>query len=175
MLYDIMMVQQLGIQGVVFGCLTCDGDLDMIRMKRLMKAAEPLSVTFHRAFDFCRDPFTVLEQLIDLGCDRILTSGQEANAVQGIPLITELVHRAADRIIIMPGCGINEENIDLIERETGATEFHASARIEHDSPMKYQNSRVATGNPVNMSEFKMAETHRRSVQALVYPAKSIIH
>ncbi|MDR2475132.1 MAG: copper homeostasis protein CutC [Bacteroidales bacterium] len=167
MLYDIEMAHRLDIQGVVFGCLTPRGDLDTILMKKLVNAAKPLSITFHRAFDICRDPFTVLEQLIDLGCNRILTSGQEADAVQGIPLITELIRRADNRIIIMPGCGINKDNIDLIERETGAVEFHASARSVHDSLMIHQNTRVMMESKMDLSDFKRVETSRIKVKDLV--------
>jgi len=105
MLLDIELCKQLKVHGVVFGCLTKDGDIDVPLMRRLIEAAKPLSVTCHRAFDVCRDPFAALEQLIELGCDRILTSGQQSDAVKGIPLIAELVKRAAGRIIIMPGCG----------------------------------------------------------------------
>ena len=105
MLLDIELCKQLKVHGVVFGCLTKDGDIDVPLMRRLIETAKPLSVTCHRAFDVCRDPFAALEQLIELGCDRILTSGQQSDAVKGIPLIAELVKRAAGRIIIMPGFG----------------------------------------------------------------------
>lgn len=128
MLLDIELCKELKVHGVVFGCLTKDGDIDVPLMRRLIEAAKPLSVTCHRAFDVCRDPFTALEQLIELGCDRILTSGQQSDAVKGIPLIAELVKRADGRIIIMPGCGVRENNIGKIEAETGAKEFHTSAR-----------------------------------------------
>ena len=115
MLLDIELCKELKVHGVVFGCLTKDGDIDVPLMRRLIEAAKPLSVTCHRAFDVCRDPFTALEQLIELGCDRILTSGQQSDAVKGIPLIAELVKRADGRIIIMPGCGVRENNIGKIE------------------------------------------------------------
>ena len=128
MLLDIELCKQLKVHGVVFGCLTKEGDIDVPLMRRLMEAAKPLSVTCHRAFDVCRDPFAALEQLIELGCDRILTSGQQSDAVKGIPLIAELVRRADGRIIIMPGCGVRENNIAKLEAETGAKEFHTSAR-----------------------------------------------
>ena len=89
MLLDIELCKQLKVHGVVFGCLTKEGDIDVPLMRRLMEAAKPLSVTCHRAFDVCRDPFAALEQLIELGCDRILTSGQQSDAVKGIPLIAD--------------------------------------------------------------------------------------
>ena len=128
MLYDIELAKQLGVHGVVFGCLTKEGDVDVPLLNKLVAASKPLSVTFHRAFDVCRDPFEALEQIITAGCDRILTSGQQQDAVKGIPLLAELVQRAAERLIIMPGCGVRENNIAQIEQETGAKEFHTSAR-----------------------------------------------
>ena len=91
MLLDIELCKQLKVHGVVFGCLTKDGDIDVPLMRRLIETAKPLSVTCHRAFDVCRDPFAALEQLIELGCDRILTSGQQSDAVKGIPLLS-LIH-----------------------------------------------------------------------------------
>ena len=116
MLLDIELCKELKVHGVVFGCLTKEGDIDVPLMRRLMEAAKPLSVTCHRAFDVCRDPFRALEQLIDLGCDRILTSGQQSDAVKGIPLIAELVRRADGRIIIMPGCGVRERTTSPASR-----------------------------------------------------------
>ncbi|MCD8041932.1 MAG: copper homeostasis protein CutC [Tannerellaceae bacterium] len=168
MLYDIEMAKQLQLYGVVVGCLTKEGDIDVPLLKRLVEAAQPLSVTFHRAFDVCRDPFVALEQIIEAGCDRILTSGQQPDAVQGIPLLAELVKRAGDRIIIMPGCGVRETNIAQIERETGAHEFHTSARSVVQSGMVYRNENVPMGAPVVTSEFETVETDRNKVKQVVY-------
>jgi copper homeostasis protein len=167
MLYDIEMAQQLGVHGVVFGCLTENGCIDTARMKQLLEAARPLSVTCHRAFDVCRNPFDALEELIALGCNRILTSGQQRDAVRGIPLIAQLVRQAAGRIVIMPGCGVREDNIALIERETGATEFHTSARSLRQSRMIYRNENVPMGAATVTSEFEIAQTDRRMVAACV--------
>lgn len=163
MLYDIEMAKQLKVHGVVFGCLTAEGDVDVALLKRLVEAAKPLSITFHRAFDVCRDPFVALEQIIEAGCDRILTSGQEKDAVTGIPLLAELVKRAAGRIIIMPGCGVREDNIARIEAETGATEFHTSARSVVYSKMTYRKERVPMGSSMVTSEFETVETDRNKV------------
>ena len=135
MLLDIELCKQLKVHGVVFGCLTKDGDIDVPLMRRLIETAKPLSVTCHRAFDVCRDPFAALEQLIELGCDRILTSGQQSDAVKGIPLIAELVKRAAGRIIIMPGCGVRENNIARIEAENrgeGVSYIRSKHRLQQD-------------------------------------------
>lgn len=165
MMHDIDICKQLGVHGVVFGCLTKEGDIDVHLMKKLIDVAKPLSVTCHRAFDVCRDPFIALEQLIELGCDRILTSGQQPDAVKGIPLLAELVKRAGDRIIIMPGCGVRENNIAQIEAETGAKEFHTSARSIVYSKMEYKNENVPMGSSVVTSEFETVQTDRAKVNA----------
>ena len=127
---DIEFCREAGVHGVVIGALTEQGDIDIEACKRMMDAAGDMSVTFHRAFDICRDPFTALEQIVSLGCDRLLTSGQQASAEIGAELIAELVKRAAGRIIIMPGAGINPKNIATIEQKTAATEFHSTAAID---------------------------------------------
>lgn len=145
MLQDIEAAKKLGVDGVVFGCLTADGDIDMQRCRELMDAAGEMSVTFHRAFDKCRDPLQALEDIIELGCDRILTSGQQPKAEQGIPLLKQLVEKAGERIIIMPGSGVNEDNISFIAAETGASEFHFSARVPVKSKMKFRNEAVSMG------------------------------
>lgn len=153
MLLDIDMARQAGADGVVFGCLTPGGTVDMSAMKRLIEAAKGLSVTFHRAFDMCADPVEALEQLISLGCDRVLTSGAEATAQLGVPLLKKLVIQAAGRIIIMPGCGVNESNIAAIAAETGATEFHMSARSTSPSGMVFRNGRISMGGTVTIDEY----------------------
>lgn len=153
MLEDVRMARSLGVDGVVFGALTPEGDVDMEFMQQLMAEARGLSVTFHRAFDVCRDPFEALEQIIELGCDRILTSGQMPKAEEGVELLRQLVVRAGDRIIIMPGCGVNANNIAEIARETGAREFHFSGRSKRDSGMKFRKSRVSMGGAVIIDEY----------------------
>lgn len=125
---DILQARKAGADGVVFGCLTPEGDIDYYLCERLMRAAKGLSVTFHRAFDECNNPLESLEKIIELGFDRILTSGQQPTAEEGISLLRHLVEKAGDRIIILPGSGINESNILKIARETGAREFHFSVR-----------------------------------------------
>ena len=167
MLLDIELCKQLGVHGVVFGCLTREGDIDVPLMRRLIEAAKPLSVTCHRAFDVCRDPFAALEQLIELGCDRVLTSGQQATAEKGIPLLKQLVEKAGDRIIVMPGCGVRENNIARIEAETGAKEFHTSARSVVYSQMAYRKQEVPMGSSAVTSEFETVQTDREKVRQFV--------
>ena len=104
MLKDIENARRLGADGVVFGCLTAEGDVDIPLMEQLMEASQGMSVTFHRAFDVCRNPQKAIEDIIALGCNRILTSGQQPTAERGIPLLKELQQQASDRIILLAGC-----------------------------------------------------------------------
>lgn len=128
MVRDIEMCRTLGVDGVVVGALTPQGDIDMDACHRMVDAASGMQVTFHRAFDCCNRPLEALEQIISLGCTRLLTSGQQDSAEQGIGLIKQLVEQASDRIIIMPGAGVNENNAAHILVATGAREIHGSIR-----------------------------------------------
>lgn len=170
MLKDIDVAKQLGADGVVFGCLKADGEIDLPVMRELMKASEGLSVTFHRAFDVCRDAKKALEQIIDLGCNRILTSGQQPTAELGIPLLKDLHQQAAGRIILLAGCGVNEKNISRIAKETGIQEFHFSARESIKSNMSYKNEAVSMGGTVHIDEYERnvttAQRVRNTIQAL---------
>lgn len=145
MVRDIAAARRCGADGLVFGALRPDGSVDKQAMSVLMSAAGDLPVTFHRAFDHARDPFEALEDIISLGCARILTSGQKPTALEGAPLLAELVRKAAGRIIIMPGCGIRENNIAEIASVTGAREFHFSAREQVASGMQFRNTAVCMG------------------------------
>lgn len=158
MLKDIEMACQLGVDGFVIGCLTADGNIDIPLMRKLMEKTEGKPVTFHRAFDMCRDPFKALDDIILLGCKRILTSGQQNTAETGIPLLQELVKRSGNDIIIMPGCGINSGNIAKIALETGAREFHFSARTTFQSAMNYRNPSVSMGGTVHIDEYEIQKT-----------------
>lgn len=129
MKYDLVHAKELGADGVVFGLLRPDGSIDVERCTELVKLARPLSVTFHRAFDAARDPFQSLEAIIGLGIERLLTSGQQKSALEGLDLITELVKRAQERIIIMPGGGVTEGNINKIVRQSGAKEAHVYGAV----------------------------------------------
>ena len=127
MLRDIEMCKSLGVNGVVIGALSPRGQVDIPLMRRLTEAARPMKITFHRAFDECAEPFRALEDIIALGCDILLTSGQASSAYEGRKLIAELVQKAGDRIVIMPGAGINPRNISEIALATAASQFHGSA------------------------------------------------
>ncbi len=162
---DIRTCKQLGADGVVIGALTADGDIDTALCRRLIAAAKGMSVTFHRAFDMCRDPQKALEELISLGCDRVLTSGQAGTAEAGIPLLKKLVEQASGRISIMPGCGVNNSNAAAILLATGAKEIHASARKSVGSGMRFRHSGVSMGTP-GSDEYARKETCKEEVKAI---------
>ena len=132
MLKDIRLCKSLGVNGVVIGALRPDGGVDMACMRRLIEEARPLSITFHRAFDECSNVRDCLEDVIALGCDRLLTSGHEKNALEGRFTIANLVKQAAGRIIIMAGCGVRPSNINIIAESTKAEEYHSSTLLGWD-------------------------------------------
>ena len=128
MLKEIRLAKRLGANGVVIGALKSDGSIDEETIRCLVSEATGMSITFHRAFDVCSQPTEALEQIVSLGCHRLLTSGQAPSAEQGIPLIKRLVEQSGGRLIIMPGAGVNQENARRILSETGAHEIHGSLR-----------------------------------------------
>lgn len=170
---DIRLCRQLGVDGVVIGCLTEEGEVDMEANRRLIDAAKgivnegedfqtlrPMSVTFHRAFDRTANPMKALEDIIALGCDRILTSGQQPKAIEGIDLLAKLEKRIEEienekwqnqgegngkRIQLLAGSGVNEDNIREIFDATGIHEYHFSARVNVPSRMKHYNHEVYMG------------------------------
>jgi copper homeostasis protein len=137
MFEDVKLCKELGCDGVVIGLLTKQGSVDLKRTSKLIETAYPLEMTFHRAFDRCKDPFEGMEQLIEIGCQRILTSGQRPTAPEGVELIAQLVKTADERIIIMPGSGVRKENIKNLAEKTKALEFHSSLRGKDRSKMEY--------------------------------------
>ncbi len=162
--YDIEQAKQLGANGVVIGILNQDGSVDVERTRTLVELARPLSVTFHRAFDVSRDPFEALEALVNLGIDRVLTTGQESSALEGLDLITDLVQTAADRIIIMPGGG-TERSVQKVVAQTGVKEFHLLGTMSVDSPMRHRNPRVFMGGELRPPEFTRLVTDANRVRA----------
>ncbi len=163
---DLDVVKELGADGVVIGLLNPNGTIDQRRTRALIERARPLSVTFHRAFDMTRDPFAALETLIELGADRILTTGQEATLGDGLELIAELVKRAGDRIIIMPG-GAKEHNVARVVKTTGAREFHLTAFHTVDSAMQYRNPRPFMGRALRPPEYAREVTDPRRVRKII--------
>jgi copper homeostasis protein len=160
MLQDVKLCKQLGCDGVVIGMLNIDGSIDVKRNALLIEAAYPLGVTFHRAFDRCNDPFKVIEQLIEIGCERILTSGQQPTVSEGIDIIASLQQTAAHRIIIMPGSGLRKDNIKLLAEKTRCTEFHSSLRSKEKSKMEFMHPAFAssaesyTNNAIDAEEVR---------------------
>ena len=163
---DIEMAKRYGANGIVVGILKANGEIDLERMREIIEVSKPLKVTFHRAFDMTRDPLKSLDSLIDLGLERILTSGQESNAFKGIDLIKELVHRSGDRIIIMPGAGINDMNVEEIVNKTGVREVHMSAKKKVESIMEYRNSKVAMGGNLIVEEYDNYYTSEETVRRI---------
>jgi len=137
MMHDARLCKELGCEGIVVGLLNMDGTIDVVRTSQLIEAVYPMGVTFHRAFDRCKDPFEALEQLIDIGCERILTSGQKPSVADGVDLVAELNKKADERIIIMPGSGVRKENIKMLAERTGCLEFHSSLREKERTRMNF--------------------------------------
>ena len=171
MIKDIQAAKELQVDGIVIGCLTANGDVDVKQMEHLMREADGLSVTFHRAFDMCRNPHQTLQEIIALGCDRILTSGQQPTAVQGIPMLKQLQMEADEHIIIMPGCGINPSNIQQIANETGTKEFHLSGRTNVNSRMRFRNPNVSMGGTVHIDEYVQQVTDEDIIRKAIHSLK----
>ena len=155
---DIKAFKETGINGIVFGILIPEGDVDVKRSKEIIELARPLAVTFHRAFDMTRDPYKSLEELIELGVDRVLTSGQEATVPEGADLLEELVQIAGDRIIVMPGCGITERNFPKLRAKIKAKEYHIYLPYETTSKMKFHPGHIYMGGLLRQSEFTITHT-----------------
>ena len=164
---DILAVQAAGADGVVFGMLKADGTVNVEQVRQLVELAGSMSTTFHRAFDMCADPFAALEDLIAPGIDRVLTSGQRPSAMEGAALIKELVDVAGQRIIVMPGVGIDETNIAHLIELTGAREYHVLAERPVDSGMKFQNPFVFMGSDPEQPEFERPVTDSEAIRAIV--------
>lgn len=164
---DIRIAKDLGADGVVFGCLTADGNINCSQTEQLLNLARPLQVTFHRAFDMSVNPAQALEDLIALGVDRVLTSGQESSALEGMALIRALHKQAAGRIRVMAGGGINLQNVEHLIDSTGITEVHLSARNAVESGMIYRNPRVFMGGTSLPAEFSWKTTDESTVRSIV--------
>ena len=166
---DIRAVRALGIRGIVLGLLTADGHIDTGRTAQLVELARPMEVTFHRAFDMTADPLRALDDLMAIGVDRILTSGQEATAYEGRELIATLIQRVGDHLSIMPGGGVNERNIGPLIAATGLRECHVSARHTVPSSMTFVNPRVYMGVP-GLPEYERKVTAEKRVRDLLIAA-----
>lgn len=170
MKHDIRQFQKLKVNGVVLGILNADGTIDKKRCKSLIDLARPLLVTCHRAFDMTRDPLEALEDCIEVGFDRILTSGQKTKAIEGVDLLAELVKKAKGRISIMPGSGVNESNVVELVSKTGVKEIHFSAATFTDSEMNFRNNGISGLGSNAGAEFKLRTVDTnviKNIRALV--------
>lgn len=162
---EIHAFRRAGAEGVVIGCLKPDGSLDVELMKRFMDCAGGMSVTLHRAFDMCRDPFAALAQAKMLGVSTILTSGQAPSCVAGLARMKELTDAAGSAVTILAGAGINAAAVETLLSSTDLTAFHMSGKKIRNSGMIYKNPGVSMGLP-GMSEYEIWQTDTQNVRAV---------
>jgi copper homeostasis protein len=167
MLSDVEIAKAEGADGVVIGLLTAEGEVDVARTRELISLARPLSVTFHRAFDMTRDPFRAIDTLIGLGIDRVLSSGQEATVLEGLPLLAELVSRAGNRIVVMPGGGITSRNIERIVSALEPREIHFASLDPAPSGMQFRRQHVFMGGELRPPEYDRLVTSPSAIRAVM--------
>jgi copper homeostasis protein len=170
---DIDSCGECGVDGIVLGILEPDGSIDIERTAKLIEFARPMSATFHRAFDMCNDPFRGLEDVIATGADRLLTSGQKNRANEGVGLINKLITAADDRIIIMPGSGINDSNIVRIAQCSGAKEFHLTGRKVIKSGMSYRKQDISLRAGSYISDFSRKVADYDMIRSIISNLKMI--
>ncbi|HNT92894.1 MAG: copper homeostasis protein CutC [Bacteroidales bacterium] len=171
---DIDTAGELGADGIVTGILNNDGTVDVERTALLAEYASPMSLTFHRAFDLCRDPGKGLEEVIATGAERLLTSGQAKNAIEGAPLIKALIKDAAGRLTIMPGGGIDEYNIALLAASTGAHEYHLSGRRQRESQMTFRRKGIYMGDPRLQTEYLLKSADAERISSVIMILRGIV-
>jgi copper homeostasis protein len=167
MLKDISTAKKLGADGIAVGVLTSDGHVDEARMKKIMKSAGTMSVTFHRAFDCVADQAAAMEKLIELGVDRILTSGLKKSAYKGKEIIARIVQKAGERIIIMPGSGIDEKNIEELVNVTKAKEYHLSGKSVIKSEMNFLNTEINFSSSSLIPSGDYIESDQSKIKAVI--------
>jgi copper homeostasis protein len=168
---EVALCRERKVDGVVFGILLPGGAIDVRRTAELVSLAGPMSTTFHRAFDMTSDPIAALDDLIGLGVDRVLTSGQRPSALEGVDLIASLVRAAGDQIIVMPGVGIDADNVGELIRRTGATEFHVLAQKSQASRMEFKNEAVFMGTDPDLSEYEVQVTDHEQIRMICERAR----
>lgn len=161
---DVLMAKQLGADGVVFGLLDLEANVDVQRTRQLVDLAKPLKTTFHRAFDVSADLGRALKDVVEAGADRILTSGGAETAVEGIAMIRSLVEDAKDRVIIMACGGIDERNVRMVLEQTGVREIHAGLRTAVESPMRYRRKSISIGNSEGSEDRRFVVPESRVAQ-----------
>ena len=152
---DVLFCKSIGVDGIVTGFLKTDGNIDIALTKEILALARPMPVTFHRAFDMCKNQEQALKDLIDLGVERVLTSGAKNKASEGTGFIAKLVKQANGRIIIMPGSGIRAANIQELIKKTGASEFHVSERKTLASKMVFRRENIFMGGLPQIPEYEI--------------------
>jgi copper homeostasis protein len=167
MLHDIGIARELGAEGVVFGALLPDGRIDEKLSSRLLEAARPLSVTFHRAFDMSRDPFEALDALKRIGVERLLSSGQKAHVLDGLDLLAELVLRTGEDPVVMPGCGVTPSNARRVVEVTRAREIHVVGTETAVIPMRHLNPDCYMGTEQRPPEYGRLVTTERAIREFV--------
>ncbi len=170
---DIRLFREYGVDGVVIGCLNANGTVDYERCARLIDEAKGLPITFHRAFDMTREPFEALETIQKLGVSRLLTSGQQNKAVDGVKLLADLVEKSGKTLRIMVGSGVSEENIGILAQQTGASAFHMSLRTKEESKMQYRKSGVFMGGLPEIPEYTNAFSDVKRIQTIIETLKTV--
>lgn len=160
---DIDMVKKLGFNGIVVGILLENGEIDTIRLREIVEYASPLKVVFHRAFDDAKNPEKQINELIDMGIIRILTSGQENSAIEGKGLIKTIQEKYGSQITIMPGAGINSANIGELIESTGCSNYHLSGKVDRGSKMKYLSRENSI---LNIREFSVEEADLEKIKGV---------
>lgn len=164
---DVSAIRELGANGVVVGFLKPDGEIDTDRTREIVGLARPMEVTFHRAFDMCRDPLSALDRLKETGVTRILTSGARSTVMKGIELLAKLVEKAGDEITVMPGCGVDDKTLGELMERTRAGEYHSAAQTFEESRMEYRNPHVSMGGVESVDEYKIVSVDEKQVRAMM--------
>jgi copper homeostasis protein len=174
MLEDVKAMKELGVAGVVIGCLTADGAIDEVRTKALVEAAKPMNVTNHRAFDMTRDAGEAIEALVRCGVDRVLTSGQTDTAEDGVPAMIDTMAAAKGRIRIMACGGLDAQNIGSIYARTRVDDVHFAAPMQVDSGMRYRKLGVTMGGESAEAEFALTVTDPDAVRATIAALRAVL-
>lgn len=164
---EIRQFREAGADGIVIGILQRDGQLDCNRMRELIEEAGDMSITLHRAFDVCKDPYQVLSQAKQLGIHTILTSGQANQCSDGAELIKELIEQSDGVVDLLVGGGVNADTIERMYRKTGATSYHMSGKVILQSPMQYRNPAVSMGL-AGLSEYEIWQTNEEYIREAVH-------
>ena len=163
---DIELCKKNGVDGVVIGILLSDGSIDVKRTKELVELAKPMNTTFHRAFDMAKDYKQALEDVIKTGANRLLTSGQESSAIEGLSLIKELIKLANNRIIIMPGAGITKKNVSFFIEQTDAKEIHLAVQKYQESEMTFKPNHIFMGGYLHLPEFSISRSDATDINSI---------